>query len=337
MADTPAFSWKVANQMSAPAAVDFETFAPEGDVTFIVNGGTRVRVHSLTMRCASPVFSTMLGPNFMEGQALANADANSPIEIALPEEEDANCFGWICRSLHCQAATQNWEPTTKQLWTVWTIIDKYRMKNSMQLSVSFWLNKKTKTVSNLEYLWTLCLICVQNNDSESFKILTRKLIGSSNMLFDDLASNSRPKSKKFASSGLAYKLAVKLQNARNEAMNCALKFFYGELSSNLPARPSLNCTCDSSYSQCMNRALGADAGALNVLDPRWSLVEICSYLSALYEGWDFGRKRSCRYCQGFNDELKEKISQYRQLEIDGLCLACFNDETGAPCTSRTKK
>ncbi|KAF4447995.1 hypothetical protein F53441_8540 [Fusarium austroafricanum] len=99
---------KVGEDDPIPASQDFESFAPDGVVVFIVNETTRVRMHSIFMKLASPVFASMLGPKFREGQALVNTSTNandSPIEIALPEEQDAVCFGWICRALHCQADT----------------------------------------------------------------------------------------------------------------------------------------------------------------------------------------------------------------------------------------
>lgn len=120
----------------------------------------------------------MLGPNFMEGQALATA-ANTeadPFEIALPEEESSICFGWICRSLHCQFATTLWNPTCAEIGKVWSIIDKYDMKQSMHLSVIFWsqdILSKTRTSKDL---WLMALICFQNKYSASYTTATRRLL-----------------------------------------------------------------------------------------------------------------------------------------------------------------
>ncbi|KAG7407572.1 hypothetical protein Forpe1208_v013318 [Fusarium oxysporum f. sp. rapae] len=126
MSSTPAKRQKVDGEKDTPTTPDFESFVPDGDVVFIVNRDTRVRVHFIVMKGASPVFAAMLGPNFMEGQALATANANTetdPFETALPEEESSICFGWICRALHCQSATMLWNTTSLEIVKVWSIID----------------------------------------------------------------------------------------------------------------------------------------------------------------------------------------------------------------------
>ncbi|KAL9563650.1 hypothetical protein ACKAV7_012318 [Fusarium commune] len=126
MSSTPAKRQKVDGEKDTPTTPDFESFVPDGDVVFIVNRDTRVRVHFIVMKGDSPVFAAMLGPNFMEGQALATANANTetdPFETALPEEESSICFGWICRALHCQSATMLWNTTSLEIVKVWSIID----------------------------------------------------------------------------------------------------------------------------------------------------------------------------------------------------------------------
>ncbi|PNP83422.1 hypothetical protein FNYG_02985 [Fusarium nygamai] len=119
----------------------------------------------------------MLGPNFMEGQALAAANTETdPSEIALPEEESSICFGWICRALHCQSATTFWNPTSAEIAKVWPIIDKYDMKQSMQLSVMFWSNTILSKTCHSKDLWLMAFVCFQNKDSTSYKTVTRKLL-----------------------------------------------------------------------------------------------------------------------------------------------------------------
>ncbi|KAF5645230.1 uncharacterized protein FTJAE_2538 [Fusarium tjaetaba] len=169
---------KVAKEKDNPPPPDFQSFAPDGDVIFVVNNDTRVRVQSAVMKWASRVFATMLGPNFMEGQALAAA-ANTetdPFEIPLPEEENSICFGWICQALHCQSATRLWSPTCAEIVKVWSIIDKYDMKQSMHLSVMFWSQHILSKACHSRDLWIMALICFQNQDSASFTTATRKLL-----------------------------------------------------------------------------------------------------------------------------------------------------------------
>ncbi|ESU09107.1 hypothetical protein FGSG_04047 [Fusarium graminearum PH-1] len=115
MTEAPAKRRKVGRNSQTPRDTpSFEDFAPDGDVIFIVKGKTRVRVHSVVIKCASPVFTAMLKPSFKEGRALAES-GDSPIEIPLPEDNPEE-WGWICRALHCQAHIMLWKPTLLQLW-----------------------------------------------------------------------------------------------------------------------------------------------------------------------------------------------------------------------------
>ncbi|KAF5986147.1 hypothetical protein FBULB1_2577 [Fusarium bulbicola] len=168
---------KVDKEKDNPTAPDFQSFVPHGDVVFVVNNDTRVRVHSTVIKGASRVFATMFGPNFMEGQALAAANTDTdPFEIALPEEESSLCFGWICRALHCQFATTLWSPTCAEIVKLWSIIDKYDMKQSMHLSVMFWSQDILFKACNSKDVWLMALICFQNQDSASYTTATRKLL-----------------------------------------------------------------------------------------------------------------------------------------------------------------
>ena len=175
MAEPPAKRQKV-DQTSE--TLSFEDFAANGDVVFIVKGKTRVRVHSVVMMRASSVFAAMLGPNFKEGRALAEASA-APVEIPLPED-DPEPFGWICRALHCQASTRLWKPVTARLLSVWKLIDKYDMKDGMQLSLGFWIRELLNGGEPRERdnyaLWLLAQISLGVQDAGSFALVTRKLI-----------------------------------------------------------------------------------------------------------------------------------------------------------------
>ncbi|CZS82259.1 unnamed protein product [Fusarium graminearum] len=157
MTEAPAKRRKVGRNSQTPRDTpSFEDFAPDGDVIFIVKGKTRVRVHSVVIKCASPVFTAMLKPSFKEGRALAES-GDSPIEIPLPEDNPEE-WGWICRALHCQAHTMLWKPTLLQLWSVWLLVDKYDMKDSMQLSLKLWTSEKIQKAMSLQSsrdLWIL--------------------------------------------------------------------------------------------------------------------------------------------------------------------------------------
>jgi hypothetical protein len=175
MAETPAKRQKVDhdNQASNDPS-SFEDFAPDGDVVLIVEVKTRVRVDSVVMKRASSVFAAMLGPNFKEGHALAEAGA-APIEIPLPED-NAEEFGWICRALHCQGHTKLWKPNTRRLVSIWSLIDKYDLKESMQLSFGLWTSANVAVKSNMAGSLGLAFVSLLTQDKDSFKVVTRELI-----------------------------------------------------------------------------------------------------------------------------------------------------------------
>ena len=54
----------------SPSSVNITTIDPNGDLVLDV-GLTSLLVSSKVLSVASPVFRTMLGPNFMEGERLA--------------------------------------------------------------------------------------------------------------------------------------------------------------------------------------------------------------------------------------------------------------------------
>ena len=133
-----------------------------------------MRVYSDVMKRASEVFAAMLGPNFKEGRALAEASV-TPVEIALPEDEPEP-FGWICRALHCQASTKLWAPDTVQLVSVWILVDKYNMKDGMQISLEYWINPQVEGERSIDELWLLAQISLGVQDASSFAVATEKLI-----------------------------------------------------------------------------------------------------------------------------------------------------------------
>ncbi|KAK5674439.1 hypothetical protein LTS10_012827 [Elasticomyces elasticus] len=75
-------------QPSAPQTVPqkpAETVcAEDGDVILVLQDGLRLRVSAVVLSLVSPVFKTMLGPNFLEGHAPRTAE--NPKEIQLPDD-----------------------------------------------------------------------------------------------------------------------------------------------------------------------------------------------------------------------------------------------------------
>ena len=65
---------------------EMETFADEGDVILVVgNEKQKMRVSSVILSMASPVFKALLGPHFREGQEPRSS--SSPVEVPLSDDE----------------------------------------------------------------------------------------------------------------------------------------------------------------------------------------------------------------------------------------------------------
>jgi hypothetical protein len=107
-----------------------------GDVVFILDPETRCRVSSALLSCASPVFTTMLNGNFMEGQILKSAE--NPAEIAI-QDDDHEAFIFLCNLLHFRhdatSVLDNQEPTllAEKLVRLAIAVDKYDCVNAFCL------------------------------------------------------------------------------------------------------------------------------------------------------------------------------------------------------------
>ncbi|KAK3112008.1 hypothetical protein LTR53_012150 [Teratosphaeriaceae sp. CCFEE 6253] len=96
-------------------------FAEDGDVMVVFSNGARVRVASVVLSLASPVFRKMLGPRFLEGQAPRSAD--EPQDIVLPED-DPIATALLLRIIHFQQPVD--ESVKPFLLTNFaTVADKY--------------------------------------------------------------------------------------------------------------------------------------------------------------------------------------------------------------------
>ncbi|KAM6514665.1 hypothetical protein FSOLCH5_008905 [Fusarium solani] len=153
----------------------FERVAPDGDVIFVLGGGTdKVQVQSSIMKSASPVFSAMLAGHFREGQMLHDAAASGlPVEIPLPGD-DSEAFKLICIAIHRQASTTQYWPSEEVLMRVLQIADKYNLIDSVFLSMEFWARKYVPDPTLNHFL--LMIICHQIKSQELFQLFSRSLV-----------------------------------------------------------------------------------------------------------------------------------------------------------------
>jgi hypothetical protein len=104
--------------------------ADDGDVVFTLRGSLgescSVRVSSLVLSYTSPVFKSMLGPNFSEGQD--SRSFQQPKTIDLPDD-DPTAMVRLCRMLHFNQSADGEKPlqeeTTPVILQVAILADKY--------------------------------------------------------------------------------------------------------------------------------------------------------------------------------------------------------------------
>ncbi|KAF5973786.1 hypothetical protein FCOIX_8644 [Fusarium coicis] len=277
----------------------------------------------------------MLGPNFMEGQALAANTETDPFEITLPEEESSICFGWICQALHCQASTTLWSPTCAEIVKVWSIIDKYDMKQSMHLSVMFWSQNILSKACHSRDLWLVALICFQNQDSASYTTTTRKLLLDGGSFLarasetEKLFENSMPGRS-------LYRLAAdprqkaKLQASQIEVQRMVAKVMYSEI----PHLISSNscATKTTAYFDYLVELTHERRGGAYFLDPEMPLRRIDAFLSELGNWLSLHgtvHRGSCENCIDVHGDLQKEIREAAHA-INGLCLGCFEGKNTCP-------
>ncbi|UJO19943.1 uncharacterized protein CLAFUR5_09942 [Fulvia fulva] len=117
---------------SATMATDQEEIASDGDVILVVGEETtRLRVSSMMLSAASPVFKALLGPHFREGQQARSAA--DPVEIALPNNA-SEPVTWVCLLLHHKVALElEANKVTEKLFDFAVTVDKYDCSEALRL------------------------------------------------------------------------------------------------------------------------------------------------------------------------------------------------------------
>ena len=108
----------------------------DGDIILALPKSTNIRVSSVVLKNASPVFAVMLGPQFREGQGQSTAAA--PKEIALVDD-DPDSMMILCALLHSQHGVQatirydRLDETTFNLFKLADVVDKYECADAIEL------------------------------------------------------------------------------------------------------------------------------------------------------------------------------------------------------------
>ena len=146
--------------------------APDGDVILVVGASTRrLRVHSLILKNASPVFKALLSSNFAEGQLLlGNAD---PAEISLPEDH-ADALTIICRVLHGRNDGVPEPVDGPVLVNVAIAADKFDLAVPLRYAIQEWL--RCGSVSDAKKLWHLMIAAYWFGNEAKFSEITQALV-----------------------------------------------------------------------------------------------------------------------------------------------------------------
>lgn len=168
-----------------PNMTTIDIATTDGDILLML-GETRLRVSSVILSSASPVFRTMLGPNFSEGQG--DRSAENPKEIPL-EDDDVATTTRFCRLLHHQnelpKKSHGQKPlelraAAKELYDLAVLADKYNAVQSIRMAGAYLLSElgansraEAMPMEALLYLITTAFIL---EDSRHFILFTRRLV-----------------------------------------------------------------------------------------------------------------------------------------------------------------
>ena len=170
-----------ASSSSKMATIDIAT--ADGDILLIL-GETRLRVSSVILSSASPVFKVMLGPNFSEGQG--DRSAQNPKEVTLVDDNLATMMR-LCRLLHHQRdlpeTSHNQKPLeshAKDLYDLAILADKYSSTESIKMAGAYLLfdlgaSSKPEDIP-IEALLYLITTAYMMEDQRHFTLFTRRLV-----------------------------------------------------------------------------------------------------------------------------------------------------------------
>jgi len=167
---------------SQPPDMEIIDVTTEGDVVFNLQL-TRLRVSSVILASASPVFKVMLGPAFLEGQDFRSAQ--HPKQI--PLEDDSTAMTRLCFLLHHKRDPQ--DPTSHDisledgaegLFALAVTADKYGCADAVRMAgsslLSYFANSSISTsvpIGGLLYLIGTAYIL---EDHRQFAMFTRRLV-----------------------------------------------------------------------------------------------------------------------------------------------------------------
>lgn len=147
--------------------VEIINIVERGDAILVLNDGNlKLKVDTHMLRAASPVFKTMFGPDFADGQGLSY---QTPKEI--PLEDDAEAMTTICKIVHLKNDTLPETLAPAQMLALARIADKYFLQEATKMAMRIWLTAPQTT--NLEDLLEAAILL---DDPFGFNHITEIMI-----------------------------------------------------------------------------------------------------------------------------------------------------------------
>lgn len=121
-----------------------------------------MKVYSLVLKNATPVFNAMLGPSFKEGYQLSQPGL---IEVPLPED-NAEAMQIVFNVIHGRNNAVSETLDAGMLLQVTIIADKYDYYVPLTFAMRAWLKCMSPTTP--EEAWTLAMVALLLRKQESF-------------------------------------------------------------------------------------------------------------------------------------------------------------------------
>ncbi|GME28314.1 hypothetical protein GTA08_BOTSDO05869 [Neofusicoccum parvum] len=341
-------SSQLAESMSSSTIPNSVDIVSNGDVVFVLNDGTKLRVHSAVLRMSSAPFEAWFGPNFSEGQDLSE---KNPKEIALPEDHPAGMI-FLCKVLHHKVSATEPLPDLDLLEKFAYLVDKYLCCEAVSVTaftlLTRWLTAACAAKFQSDEHGRLLGISALLGCSELFTLISKGLMryhsGSFNTVKITDADNYRllPDTLvTIAERALAWKIHIR------ETVSRKIAAFFRELGEGIDGRISHNCF---NFSNSMESTGYQVASCASVLSARYSdhyrgpaltdsLEAYFNYYIVDHNGMNFSREwihhtsedpGVCRFCSDSLaiNELSSLIRNYVskvKISFRGLCLDCVRD------------
>lgn len=162
--------------------------APKGDLILVVGDERlKIRVNSLFLKAASKPFAAMLGSHFKEGQLLANATPENPMELELPEDSGM-AMVYVCSALHFNTDAIPKVMDTERLLDVALVLDKYQILPALKLQARQWcvdqvVGMKDLSPKKLAYLLPTSRFL---HDEDMFTLVMHRLLLTYNESYLDI-------------------------------------------------------------------------------------------------------------------------------------------------------